>query len=232
MIFHRNNILFFLVFLTECSSYQPDTYYHQRLRMVKEQIEMRGITHVQTLAAMKNVPRHLFVQEEMKKFAYDDRPLPIGYNQTISQPFIVAYMTESISPRKGFKVLEIGTGSGYQAAVIAEIADSVFTIEIVPELAARAAETFRSLNYNNIIYKEGDGYQGWPEHAPYDAILVTAAIEEVPEPLMIQLKEGGRMVIPVGAVNAPQNLVLITRKKGDFTRELLIPVRFVPFIRE
>jgi protein-L-isoaspartate(D-aspartate) O-methyltransferase len=200
--------------------------------MVREQIEMRGITDSQTLIAMKKVPRHLFVPEEMKTYAYEDRPLPIGYSQTISQPFIVAYMTASILPRPDFKVLEIGTGSGYQAAVVAEIVDSVFTIEIVPELAEQAKSTFRALNYNNIICRKGDGFHGWPEHSPFDAILVTAAIDEIPGPLIDQLKEGGKMIIPVGAVNSPQNLVLITKKRSGISTETLIPVRFVPFIRE
>ena len=181
---------------------------------------------------MKKVPRHKFVPPDRVNYAYEDGPLSIGYDQTISQPYIVAFMTEAVKPRKGQRVLEVGTGSGYQAAVLAEIVDSVFTIEIVPELASSAESRLKSLGYRNVVVRYGDGYLGWPEHAPFDAILVTAAPDHIPQPLIDQLKEGGTMVIPVGPVESVQSLTVVKKKAGKITREDRLPVRFVPLIRK
>lgn len=198
----------------------------QRERMVEEQIRARGITSGAVLRAMRKVPRHRFVPESLADMAYNDHPLPIGLNQTISQPFIVAYMTEAadISPRE--KVLEIGTGSGYQAAVLGEIAREVYTIEIIPELGERARRVLNELGYKNIYTKIGNGYEGWAEHAPYDAIIVTAAPDEVPQALVDQLAVNGRMVIPVGTTN--QEMMIITKTKQGVVSRKTIPVRFVP----
>ena len=180
---------------------------------------------------MRKVKRHLFVPEEYKSQAYNDYPLPIGYGQTISQPYIVAYMTETVIPKKNKTALEIGTGSGYQAAVLAEIVDSVYTIEIVPELADESAARLKMLGYSNIKVKSGDGYNGWSEHAPFDIILVTAAAEEIPKPLINQLAENGRLVIPVGETGSVQELILLVKKKGKIEKKRLTFVRFVPFKR-
>jgi len=210
---------------------QDDPYQRERNQMVKMQIERRGIREPVVLEAMQTVKRHLFVPSEYRKNAYDDRPLPIGYGQTISQPYIVAYMTEVISPKPNFKVLEIGTGSGYQAAVLAEIVDEVYTIEIVKELGTSAASRLKSLEYGNITVKVGDGYYGWEEHAPFDAIVVTAAAEFVPPPLIDQLKDGGKMIIPIGSPFMTQMLSLVEKKNGKPRTKTLMPVRFVPFTR-
>ena len=199
--------------------------------MVKTQIQDRGITNMAVLDAMRKVPRHLFIPEEYQDQAYNDYPLPIGYGQTISQPFIVAYMTEALRPGKKMKALEIGTGSGYQAAILAEIVDKVYTIEIVPELAKESAERFKKMDYENIICKYGDGYQGWKEYAPFDIIIVTAAADKIPPPLIEQLAENGRLIIPVGAPAAVQELILITKKNGKTIEKRLTYVRFVPFKR-
>jgi protein-L-isoaspartate(D-aspartate) O-methyltransferase len=212
--------------------FQTDPYRTERLNMVKSQIENRGINNSLVLEAMRKVPRHLFVPENQKSNAYEDRPLSIGDGQTISQPYIVAHMTDIIKPKKGMKVLEIGTGSGYQAAVLAEIVDQVFTIEIVENLGKRAKADLAKLGYKNVFVKIGDGYQGWPTEAPFDAILVTAAAEQIPQPLIDQLKEGGRMVIPVGKQGAIQELMLIERIKGKIKTTNLGAVRFVPFTRD
>jgi protein-L-isoaspartate(D-aspartate) O-methyltransferase len=177
------------------------------------------------------VNRHLLVPQSQTAEAYDDRPLPIGYGQTISQPYMVAYMTEVIKPTPQFKALEIGTGSGYQAAVLAEIIKEVYTIEIVPELGNAAAKRLEGMGYNNVKVKVADGYFGWPENGPYDAIIVTAAAEYVPPPLLAQLKEGGKMVIPVGSPFMTQTLMLIEKKKGKAVTKSLMPVVFVPFTR-
>jgi len=211
---------------------QNDPYLDARNRMVDEQISGRGITDNKTLMAMRKVQRHLFVPEEYKSQAYNDYPLPIGYGQTISQPYIVAYMTETVIPEKNKTALEIGTGSGYQAAVLAEIVDSVYTIEIVPELADESAARLKMLGYSNIKVKSGDGYNGWPEHAPFDIILVTAAAGEIPKPLINQLAENGRLVIPVGETGAVQELILLVKKKGKIEKKRLTFVRFVPFKRD
>ncbi len=214
-----------------CIVPQADKYETLRQKMVENQIRNRGINNTAVLNAMKKVPRHLFIPENYRDEAYNDYPLPIGYGQTISQPYIVAYMTEAVRPTSNKKVLEIGTGSGYQAAILAEIVNKVYTIEIVPELAKEAAERLKQMGYDNIICKYGDGYQGWQEHAPYDIIVVTAAPETIPEPLIDQLAEGGRLIIPVGAAGAVQELILMTRKNGKIDTRRLSFVRFVPFRR-
>lgn len=210
---------------------QTDKYVSERDRMVRQQIAARGIKNKAVIEAMRKVPRHLFVPLNMENVAYEDRPLPIGYDQTISQPYIVALMTETVKPAKGKKALEIGTGSGYQAAVLAEVVDTVYTIEIVPELAKQSASLFKKLDYKNIVSKYGDGYGGWPEHAPFDIIVVTAAPDEIPTPLLDQLAEGGRLVIPVGSAYNFQELVLAEKVKGKIIRKNLALVRFVPFRR-
>ncbi len=210
---------------------QKDQYAIERNRMVNTQIIARGISDGGTLQAMRKVPRHLFVPSLYAREAYSDRPLPIGYNQTISQPFIVAYMTELVRPSGGKRALEIGTGSGYQAAVLAEIVDTVYTIEIVPELARESAARLELLGYRNIISKFGDGYTGWLEHAPFDIIIVTAAADHIPQPLKEQLAEGGRLVMPVGNPATVQELVLLFKRKGKITEQRLTPVRFVPLKR-
>jgi len=207
-----------------------EAYAWARERMVQTQIVRRGVKDPLTIAAMKTVPRHRFVPEPLREQAYADHPLPIGLNQTISQPYIVAYMTEALALKGGEKVLEIGTGSGYQAAVLAEIADSVFSIEILKPLADRASEQLRKLGYKNVYVLCGDGYQGWPEHGPFDAVIVTAAPDHIPQPLKDQLKIGGRLVIPVGSFY--QELLLITKTEKGFKEKRLLPVRFVPMTGE
>lgn len=197
--------------------------------MVEEQIRARGIRDEKVLEAMLKVERHRFVLPDYLNKAYADHPLPIGDGQTISQPYIVAFMTEVLDLKATDKVLEIGTGSGYQAAVLAEICDSVFTVEIYPSLALQAERTLKLLGYTNIFIKTGDGYRGWPEHAPFDAIIVTCAPEEIPLPLREQLAEGGKMIIPVGG-NYTQNLVLLEKKRGKILKTNVLPVRFVPMI--
>jgi len=211
---------------------QDDPYKQDRESMVHTQIENRGVRDESTLDAMRKVKRHMFVPEDYKDEAYDDRPLPIGYGQTISQPYIVAYMTEIINPHPNDKVLEIGTGSGYQAAILSEIVDSVFTIEIITELSTAAQKRLKNLGYRNVVVKNSDGYYGWKEHSPFDAIVVTAATEYVPPPLIEQLKEGGKMVIPVGSPFFTQTLMLVEKENGKVKTKSLIPVRFVPFKRE
>lgn len=202
-----------------------------REAMVSSQIEARGIKDVSTLAALRKVPRHQFVAANQATDAYGDGPLPIGYGQTISQPYIVAYMTEIIKPKPGYKVLEIGTGSGYQAAILGEIVNKVSTVEIIPELGKQAAARLKNLKYKNIEVKIADGYDGWQEHAPFDAIVVTAAAEYIPPPLKEQLKDGGRMIIPVGSPYMTQQLMLIEKKGNKYLTKSMMPVRFVPFKR-
>lgn len=199
--------------------------------MVEDQIESRGITDAELLDAMRKVPRHLFVPEEYTKEAYGDFPLPIGHDQTISQPYIVAFMTENVRTGRNKKILEIGTGSGYQAAILAELSDSVFTVEIIPELAMESSERLKKLNYRNIHFRCGDGYNGWAEHSPFDCIIVTAAAEYIPQPLIDQLADNGRMVIPVGGPYSVQDLILIIKRNGVTEKRVLAPVRFVPFKR-
>lgn len=203
-----------------------DSYAERRQNMVQEQIEARGVRNFRVLQAMRKVPRHLFVPENYRNQAYYDMPLPIGEGQTISQPYIVAYMTEALKLRPMDRVLEIGTGSGYQAAVLAELAREVYTIEILPELGLRAEKTLEALGYTNVHVKIGDGYLGWPDEAPFDAIILTAAPSKIPEPLIVQLAEDGRLIAPVGVDF--QELVLLKKTKSGLERRKLLPVRFVP----
>ena len=201
-----------------------------RWSMVERQIAGRGVEAPAVLHALRKVPRHLFVPSEHAAAAYDDHPLPIGYDQTISQPYIVAFMTELLDLNPESKVLEIGTGSGYQAAVLAEVAGAVFSIEIVEPLAERSSELLSRLGYTNVTVRAGDGYQGWAEEAPFDAIILTAAPPSIPPPLLEQLGENGRLIAPVGRVD--QELILITKGPGGLERRDLIPVRFVPMTGE
>jgi len=203
-----------------------DEYRRERRRMVDELLRARGIADRLVLRAMEKVPRHLFVPEQLRHMAYADSPLPIGMEQTISQPVIVAYMTEAAGVSKREKVLEIGTGSGYQAAVLGELAREVYTIEIIPELAEGARRVLDGLGYKNVYVKAGNGYLGWPEHAPFDAIVVTAAPDEIPQALIDQLAVGGKMVIPVGVEN--QEMVIVEKGRKGVTKRRTIPVRFVP----
>jgi protein-L-isoaspartate(D-aspartate) O-methyltransferase len=203
----------------------------QRLAMVERQIAERGVKDGRVLAAMRAVPRHEFVLPEDVELAYADQPLPIGFGQTISQPYMVALMTELAQVRKGDRVLEIGTGSGYQAAVLAELTDEVYSIEIVRELARRAGARLRRLGYSSVRARNADGWFGWSEHAPFDAILVTAAPDHVPPPLIRQLKTGGRMVVPVGQPGSYQTLWRLTKKRGKVVAENITDVAFVPFTR-
>jgi protein-L-isoaspartate(D-aspartate) O-methyltransferase len=203
----------------------------RRARMVETQIVARGVRDTRVLDAMRKVPRHLFVAPEERAHAYEDHPLPIGGSQTISQPYIVALMTELLALPPGARVLEIGTGSGYQSAVLSEIASEVYSIEILPDLARSAGEKLNELGYKNVTVRAGDGYRGWPEHAPFDGIIVTAAPEKIPEPLVDQLAPGGRMVIPVGGFF--QELKVFTREEdGTISEKAIIPVRFVPMTGE
>lgn len=223
---------FILLCITLLFAFQEDAFRKDREEMVVQTIEKRGVKDQAVLKSMKTVKRHLFVPENNVANAYDDRPLPIGYGQTISQPFIVAYMTEVINPKPEYKVLEIGTGSGYQAAVLAEIVKEVYTIEIIPELGNAAAARLKKLGYANVNVNVTDGYFGWAEHGPYDAIVVTAAAEFVPPPLIEQLKDGGKIVIPVGSPFMNQMLMLIEKKGKKITTKSLMPVIFVPFTRK
>lgn len=199
--------------------------------MVKNQIVARGITDNRVIKAMRKVERHLFVPDAAKRYAYTDGPLSIGEGQTISQPYIVAYMTECLSLKPDMKVLEVGTGSGYQAAILAEIVGEVYTIEIVETLGKRSKKLLADLGYDNIFVKIGDGYEGWVEHAPYDAIIVTCAPNRIPDPLKEQLVEGGRMIIPVGG-SGIQYLILNTKRNGRIRQVSVMPVRFVPMVNE
>ena len=205
-------------------------YKNARDRMVGGQIRARGVRDEKVLKAMSRVPRHLFVPAQYQHLAYTDGPLPIGKGQTISQPYIVAFMTEALHLSPDDKILEIGTGSGYQAAILAEIVQEVYTIEIIPELGNRARDRPEGMGYNNIRGRIGDGYLGWPENAPFDAIMVTAAADEIPQPLIDQLKVGGRLCIPVGGPANVQSLILITKKEKGLEKRNLLPVRFVPLV--
>ncbi len=205
-----------------------DPWLENRLRMVETQIVARGIKDERVISAMKKVPRHLFVPPDMIDYAYNDEPVPIGEGQTISQPYIVAYMTEALNLKQEDKVLEVGTGSGYQSAILAEIVSEVYTVEIIASLSLRAQELLAKLGYRNIHFKIGDGSFGWEENSPYDAIIVTAAPARIPRPLEEQLKLNGRMVIPVGSTF--QELFLVTKEKAGLRKKKLLPVRFVPLI--
>ena len=213
-------------------SFQEDPFRKKREEMVQQTIERRGVADPAVLKSMRTVERHMFVPENVVPNAYDDRPLPIGYGQTISQPFIVAYMTEIINPKPQYKVLEIGTGSGYQAAVLSAVVKEVYTIEIIPDLGNAASARLKKLGYSNVNVKVADGYFGWAEHGPYDAIVVTAAAEFVPPPLVEQLKDGGKIVIPIGSPFMNQNLMLVEKKGKKITTKSLMPVAFVPFTRK
>lgn len=209
---------------------QEKIYAERRERMVETQIETRGVKNKLVLDAMRKVPRHLFVAEGLRDVAYTDGPLPIGEEQTISQPYIVALMTELLGLKGGEKVLEIGTGSGYQAAILAEIANEVYTIEIICPLAEKAERKLKEMGYKNITVRCADGYQGWQEHAPFDGVMVTAAPDHIPQPLVDQLKIGGKLVIPVGDLF--QELVVVTKTEKGIKKENIIPVRFVPMTGE
>lgn len=201
---------------------------YQRKEMVTRQIQARGVHDAAVLEAISTVPRHRFVPPDYQAMAYDDRPLPIGHGQTISQPFIVAKMSELLALKKGDRVLEIGTGSGYQAAVLAEMGAKVFSIEIIAELGLKAETILGELGYRNVQVRIGDGYKGWPEHAPFEGIIVTCAPSHIPEPLQNQLAEGGRMVIPVGPLGGVQQLILLRKVEGRITQQRIFDVMFVP----
>lgn len=206
-----------------------DVFYQKRLEMVEYQLKGRDIVDKRVLDAMLKVERHKFVPKDLQHLAYIDEPLPIGFGQTISQPYIVALMTQLLELKGDEKVLEIGTGSGYQAAILAELSKEVYTIEIIPQLTQRAEKLLKDLGYKNIFVKIGDGYLGWPEYAPFDKIILTCAPEEIPQTLVEQLKDGGKMVLPVGSV--AQDLVVVEKQKGRIITKSIIPVRFVPMIR-
>lgn len=233
--FTKHNIFLFTVFIyctmIFTSACARETFEAQRNRMVKEQIIARGISDAQVISAMLRIERHLFVPAEYVQMAYKDGPLPIGYGQTISQPYIVAFMTDILKLKSGERVLEIGTGSGYQAAVLAEICDSVYSIEVVPQLSKRASSLLKKLGYSNILIKTGDGYKGWKEHAPFDAIIVTCSPTHIPKPLEEQLAEGGRMIIPVREKYV-QQMVYLIKKDGKLYRKKVLPVSFVPMVNE
>lgn len=228
---HKALIIIGMVLFAPSCHGQTD-YRELRKEMVQSQIESRGVGDKATLRAMYRVPRHEFVPDELRKYAYEDGPLPIGNGQTISQPYMVAFMTETLRLKPDSKVLEIGTGSGYQAAVLAEIIDTVYTVEIIEDLGLAAENLLAKLGYSNVKVKVGDGYHGWPEKGPFGAIIVTAGAEQIPPPLIAQLKEGGRMIIPIGPNNSIRQLVLATKKKGRVKTQDLMAVRFVPFTRE
>ncbi len=225
-------VLFFLLFSISCTQNDPN---FDRLRklMIKNQLQSRGIRDDAVLEVMRSVERHNFVPENYRDRAYSDGPLPIGHGQTISQPYIVAFMTEQLQVSSQHKILEIGTGSGYQAAILGELAKHVFTIEIIPELAEDAKNILGHLSYKNITVRAGDGYKGWPEEAPFERIMVTAAPTEIPQTLIDQLAPGGRMILPVGAQFLVQYLWVIEKDdQGTVTKEKILPVRFVPMVKE
>ena len=230
----RKIIVFLICFFAFSIPYpvkgEDKFYADQREMMVREQIIARGIKDKEVVKAMREVPRHEFVPFKYRRLAYADRPLPIGENQTISQPYIVALMTELLDLKKDDKVLEIGTGSGYQAAILAEIVDEVYTIEIIKILAEEAQKCLKNMGYKNIKVRCGDGYQGWKEHAPFDAIIVTCAPPYIPQPIIDQLKVGGRMVLPVGEFY--QELIIVVKTEEGLTKKSIIPVRFVPMTGE
>ena len=221
-----------LIFNLVCSQ-NTDSYEVKRKSMVEDQIEKRGVKDEDVLMAVRKVEREKFVPKKYIDLAYSDRPLPIGYKQTISQPYIVAYMTEQLQVEKSHKILEIGTGSGYQAAVLAELSNHIFTIEIIPELAEGSDKVLKELGYQNITVRSGDGYKGWPEEAPFDRIIVTAAPEKIPEKLVEQLDPNGRMILPLGETIFAQYLWLVQKdNEGIVTKEKILAVRFVPMVKE
>ncbi|NCC74094.1 MAG: protein-L-isoaspartate(D-aspartate) O-methyltransferase [Sphingobacteriia bacterium] len=231
------NFSWLLVFLTVLTPiFSPAQYpgerKSEREALVRTYIIGKGIEDSAVINALFKVERHLFVPSEIKPYAYHDQPLPIGEGQTISQPSLVAFMTDLLDLKKTDKVLEIGTGSGYQAAILAEIVDSVFSVEIIENLGLNAQKLLKKLGYRNIQIKIGDGYIGWAEHSPFNAIIVTCAPSDVPKPLQDQLAEGGRMVIPVGEKDKVQELVLLRKHKGKLKQETILPVRFVPMLKE
>jgi len=210
-----------------------DSFAVERERMVREQIESRGIRHPEVLRALRATPRHLFVPDDLRDYAYLDQPLPIGLGQTISQPYVVALMTELLAPAKTDRILEIGTGSGYQAAVLSVMARQVYSIEIVAELAKSARERLAALGYQNVTVRQGDGYKGWPEQAPFERIILTAAPPEIPQALIGQLRPGGVLVAPVGVSPATQELVVLEKTAGgEIRRRAVAPVMFVPMVRD
>jgi protein-L-isoaspartate(D-aspartate) O-methyltransferase len=231
-------LLIFLICLllfstsTALSGTGKDPFARARRNMIEHDLKGRDITDPVVLKAMEKVKRHLFINKSQQKSAYADHPLPIGEGQTISQPYIVAFMTQNLGLKKGDRVLEIGTGSGYQAAVLAEIAGEVYTIEIKEKLADRSSKMLKSLGYKNIKVKAGDGFFGWKEHAPFDAIILTCAADKIPQPLVNQLKEGGRIILPLGGSFWGQNLILGTKKGGKLDIKHILPVRFVPMTGE
>ena len=211
---------------------QEEVWAARRRAMVEAQIAARGVKDRRVLAAMAKVPRHLFIPPALWDEAYADYPLPIGEGQTISQPYIVAFMTDALALKPGDKVLEVGTGSGYQAAVLAELAGDVYSIEIVAELAARASQTLKALGYGQVHVRQGDGYFGWPEAAPFDAVMITAAAPRVPPALIAQLKDGGRLILPLEHPDGYQVLTLVTKAGGKTTSRAVLDVRFVPMTGE
>ena len=224
--------LYIILIISSIACQPAGNYETLRMVMVEDQIMERGIKDPRVLDIMKAVPRHEFVPDAYRKSAYEDGPLPIGYGQTISQPFIVAFMTEHLQVEPTHKVLEIGTGSGYQAAVLGRLADHVYTIEIVTELARDSKSRLKAMGYNNVTVLAGDGYKGWPEEAPFDRIIVTAAPEEIPQKLVDQLKTGGRMVVPVGKQFGIQYIWVITKQNdGTVIKDKVLPVRFVPMVK-
>jgi protein-L-isoaspartate(D-aspartate) O-methyltransferase len=218
--------------VTEIFGVEEDRFASLRHEMVDGQIRARGVKDPRVLTAMEKVPRHLFVPAPLEYAAYGDHPLPIGNGQTISQPYIVAFMTETLGLKPDDRVLEIGTGSGYQAAILAELVREVYTIEIIKELGTRAQGLLEQMGYRNIHVRIGDGYKGWPEEAPFDAIIITAAPDKIPERLAAQLKEGGRLVLPVGKPGGVQELILARKVSGRLKSQTLMAVRFVPMIKE
>lgn len=219
---------FFLI--SSVAKKEKDIYKERREKMVQTQIVARGVQDEAVVLAMRTVPRHKFVSEDLLGSAYKDRPLPIGSGQTISQPYIVALMTELLNVGEEDKVLEVGTGSGYQAAILSQMGVEVYTIEIFQELGTSAEKRLKNLDYSKVKVKVADGYYGWPEEAPFDAIIVTCAASHIPPPLIEQLREGGRMCIPVGSVFWTQNLMVVHKKEGEIIIENILPVRFVPLL--
>src|SRR5690554_6376745 len=226
-------LLLLLLTITDLTTnMKAQNWVQMREKMVSEQMRGRDIRSASVLNAMREVPRHHFVPEQYQQLAYDDRPLPIGWEQTISQPYMVAFMTEQLQIKPGMKILEIETGSGYQSAVLAHLGCLVYSIEVIPELADKARQVLQQLNYNNVEVSTGNGYPRWEQQAPYDAIIVTSAPEATPQLLIDQLKEGGTMVIPIGGVNALQYLIMVYQQNGQISSQSLMPVRFVPMVNE